>query len=202
MKLKVTKVAKKSSTSKSASKKAPKAPKASKVKSKAVKKVTKKVTKKTAKKTTEKIVKKAAKTKPKSPLTRAELKSFRKLLMDKRRELMGDMSGMEAEAMGVNRHEGSGDLSNIPTHLADAGTDNYEQEFTLGLIESERTLLGEINHALERIEDGIFGVCMGTGKPIGKMRLRAKPWAQYCIDYARKVEQGLIRPGIDDIEED
>lgn len=192
MKLKVTKVAKKSSSGKPAAKKAKKA-------SKAKSKTSEKVTKKAAEKVVTKTAAKAAKTK--SPLSKPELKAFRKMLMDKRRELMGDMSGMEAEALRVNRQEGSGELSNIPTHLADAGTDNYEQEFTLGLIESESALLGEINHALERIEDGVFGICLGTGKAIGKPRLRARPWAKYCIDYARKVEQGLVRPGIDDEED-
>ena len=83
----------------------------------------------------------------------------------------------------------------MPTHLADLGTDNYEQEFTLGLLESEGILLKEIDEALERIERGTYGTCLGTDKPIGKARLRARPWAKYCIDYARMVEQGLIHPG-------
>ena len=57
---------------------------------------------------------------------------------------------------------------------------------------------GEINHALGRISDGLYGLCMGLGEPIGIPRLRAKPWAKYCIDYARKIEQGLIPHPMDD----
>jgi RNA polymerase-binding protein DksA len=128
----------------------------------------------------------------KSPLSKAELDEFRKMLMDKRRALLGDMNGMEAETFRTNRQERSGDLSNIPIHPADVGTDNFEQEFTLGLLESERVLLREIEEALERIQLGTYGVCLGTGEPIDKARLRARPWAKYCIAYARLMEKGLV----------
>ncbi len=138
----------------------------------------------------------------KSVLSKSELDEFRKMLMDKRRALLGDMSGIEAEAFRTNRQDRSGDLSNIPIHPADIGSDNYEQEFTLGLLESERTLLTEINEALERMEAGSYGICLGTGKPIDKARLRARPWAKYCIDYARMREKGLVQPEDEAREQD
>jgi len=128
----------------------------------------------------------------KSPMSKAELKDFRQLLLDKRRALIGDMTGMANEALRANRQEGSGDLSKVPTHDADVGTDNYEQEFTLGLLESERTLLGEINEALERVDGNTYGICLGTGQAISKDRLKARPWAKYCIEYARLLEKGLV----------
>ena len=128
----------------------------------------------------------------KSPLSKAELEEFRQMLIDKRRALLGDMTGMEAETFRSNRQDRSGDLSNIPIHPADVGTDNFEQEFTLGLLESERTLLREIDEALERIKAVTYGVCLGTGKAIDKARLRARPWAKYCIEYARLLEKGLV----------
>jgi RNA polymerase-binding protein DksA len=137
--------------------------------------------------------KKTTTVRKKSPLTKAELNQFRQMLLEKRRDLIGDMDGIQAEAL-KSRPGGSGDLSNMPTHLADIGTDNFEQEFTLGLLESERVLLQEINEAMERIDNKTYGVCLGTGKPIGKARLRARPWAKYCIEYARMLEKGLIRP--------
>jgi RNA polymerase-binding protein DksA len=130
----------------------------------------------------------------KTPFSKSELEVFRQMLLDKRRALVGDMNGIEAEALRTNRQDGSGDLSNMPTHPADIGTDNFEQEFTLGLLESERTLLGEINGALERIENNTFGVCLGTGQPIGVARLKARPWSKYCIEYAKLLEKGLVQP--------
>ena len=114
------------------------------------------------------------------------------MLLEKRHDLVGDMSGIEATTLRKDRHGESGDLSSIPTHPADIGTDNYEQEFTLGLLESERALLDEIDDALQRIDSGTFGICLGTCEPIGTTRLQARPWAKYCIDYARLLEKGLV----------
>ena len=89
----------------------------------------------------------------------------------------------------------AGDLSSMPIHMADMGTDNFEQEFALGLMDSERKLLEEINDALGRIVDGGYGICAGTGKNIKKARLEANPWARYCIEYATMVEKGQIIEG-------
>jgi DnaK suppressor protein len=129
----------------------------------------------------------------KSPLSKPELKEFRTMLLEKRRSIIGDMNGMENEALRTNRQDNSGDLSLMPDHPANIATDNFEQEFTLGLIESERTMLREINEALERIDAGTYGICLGTGQAIGKARLLARPWAKYCIEYARLIEKGLVR---------
>ena len=63
----------------------------------------------------------------------------------------------------------------------------------LDVTASERALLKEIDEALDRIKNNTFGICLGTGQPIGKPRLMARPWAKFCIDYARQVEKGLVR---------
>jgi DnaK suppressor protein len=123
-------------------------------------------------------------------LTSKELEHFRDLLFQKRRELVGDMGQMEREAL---RSASGSNLSNLPLHMADMGTDNYEQEFTLGLVEKERNLLREINSALAKIMDGTYGICEGTGKPISKVRLEAQPWARFSIEYQNKMEKGFIR---------
>ena len=119
-----------------------------------------------------------------------ELEVFRDLLLAKRRELLGDVQSMEDEAL---RSTTGSNLSNLPIHMADMGSDNYEQEFTLGLVEKDRQLLKEINIALAKIRDGNYGICEGTGKPIAKARLEAKPWAKYSIEYMQKLENGLVR---------
>jgi RNA polymerase-binding protein DksA len=119
-------------------------------------------------------------------LTSRELEHFRELLLAKRRELVGDMSSMEREAL---RSTTGTNLSNLPLHMADMGTDNYEQEFTLGLVEKDRGLLREINQALAKIQDGTYGLCEGTGKPISKARLEAQPWAKFSIEHARMMER-------------
>lgn len=120
--------------------------------------------------------------KVKTGLTRKELEEFRKLLLEKRAELIGDVESLQKDA----RNE---DASISYEHMADVGTDSYEQEFTLGLVESERKLLREIDEALERISKGTFGVCVVSGEPIGKPRLEAKPWAKHSIEVARERER-------------
>ncbi|MCG8406859.1 MAG: TraR/DksA family transcriptional regulator [Phycisphaerales bacterium] len=135
----------------------------------------------------------APKPMPKTKLTTDELETFRDLLIQKRRQLVGDLDSMENEALRKNRTTAAGDLSMMPIHMADIGTDNYEQEFTIGLLENERDQLKEIDAALERIKNGTYGVCMGTHKQIAKARLRAKPWAKYCIQYKRSQEQSERR---------
>ena len=128
--------------------------------------------------------------KPARGLRRAECEPFRRLLLEKRAQLAGDVNTLQNEALSRNRQDASGDLSNMPIHMADLGTDNYEQEFTLGLIEGERKVLQEIDEALDRIKRGTYGVCVATGGPIGKARLKAKPWAKYCYEYTLAQERG------------
>jgi len=164
---------------------------AAKAPPKAAKKTTKQAKAKKAKKTAAK----TSRQKKKPPLTRRELEAFRQMLLEKRRALIGDMTGIQAETIGVGRTSKSGELSNMPTHPADVGSDNYEHEFSLGLLQSERSLLNEIDEALQRIDAGSFGICLGTGQAIRKSRLTARPWAKYCIEYARMIEKGMVRPG-------
>ena len=128
--------------------------------------------------------------KKKRNLTASEIKHFKQLLLEKRTEILRNVVEIEDEALKKSRLDSSGDLSSMPIHMADLGTDNYEQEFALELMDGERKLLREIDFALERINKGTYGICKGTGKLIPKARLEAQPWAGYCVEYARKLEEG------------
>jgi len=123
-----------------------------------------------------------------STLTAADMEHFKQMLLEKRREILVNVNEMEDETLKKSRLDAAGDLSSMPIHMADIGSDNYEQEFTLGLMDSERKLLKEIDDALQRVEQGTYGICEGTGKQIQKARLEAQPWARYCVEYARKLE--------------
>jgi len=120
----------------------------------------------------------------KSNLSKKELRHYRDLLLIKRAELVGDLSAMEAEALRSN----VGEVSHMPIHMADIGSDVYDQDFRLGMAETERKQIREIDDALMRIKDGTYGICQMTGEPIPKARLDAKPWAKYTIEAARKLE--------------
>jgi RNA polymerase-binding protein DksA len=122
-------------------------------------------------------------------LTNEELLEFKESLLRKRAELAGDVEHLTQEALDGSG-EGGREHSVMPIHMADLGTDNWEQEFTLGLIANERALVREIDEALDRIQNKTYGMCLATGKKINKARLRATPWAKYCIEYARAREEG------------
>jgi RNA polymerase-binding transcription factor DksA len=119
-----------------------------------------------------------------------ELGEFRETLTGLRARLRGDLSQMTDEALRRDNNGGTGNLSNVPLHMADLGTDNYDQEFTLGLIENEQGTLELVNEALSRMEKGTYGLCAECAEPISKPRLQAIPYAKHCIRCARKLESG------------
>lgn len=123
------------------------------------------------------------------PLSAKALAHFREMLLQKRREIVGSVTEINSEAL-AQRTDASGDLSSMPIHMADLGSDTFEQEFELDLMDGERKLLAEIDDALGRISENTYGICEATGKPIRKARLEAQPWARYCVEYARKLERG------------
>jgi RNA polymerase-binding transcription factor DksA len=123
-----------------------------------------------------------------SALKAEELQTFREALENLRARLRGDLDQMTDEALQATGNGASGNLSNVPLHMADVGTENYDQEFTLGLIENEQETLDLIYDALNRIRAGTFGHCEACEVMIAKPRLQAIPYAKFCIDCARKME--------------
>ncbi|MCE9583601.1 MAG: TraR/DksA family transcriptional regulator [Planctomycetes bacterium] len=124
----------------------------------------------------------------KSPFSKPEVESFRLWLIARRSALSGNVTKMEDEALRRSRQDASGDLSSMPIHMADMGSDTFEQDFTLGLIENEEQELGAIEDAMERIEEGTFGVCEECSKPIPKERMKAIPHAALCLECKKKEE--------------
>ena len=122
---------------------------------------------------------------PKTPFGKKDLARFRAILVQKRAELAGDVSTMENEALKGQ----SGSLSNLPQHIAEQGSEAYEQSLSLDLAAADRKLIKEIDAALERITNGTYGVCELTGKPIRAERLEELPWARYSIEAARELER-------------
>ena len=120
-----------------------------------------------------------------------DLQRFKKLLLERRLELLNNVTKIENETLGKSRLESGGEMSSYPEHITDLASDTYEHDFSLGLLESEKVELQEIEESLARIEDKTFGkcdMCMGT---INKARLRAIPYARLCIGCQRKHEAGL-----------
>lgn len=122
-------------------------------------------------------------------LSQAEVEEFRRMLVEKRQSLLRDLGALKAEQ--AQEHEAEtpgGGLSDVPTHLAEHGTDAYEREIGQRILQTEEDALLEIDDALTRIESGAYGLCAATGKPISRQRLRAVPWAKYCVEVAERAE--------------
>ncbi len=131
----------------------------------------------------------APRPKVKSPYGKKDLAHFRQILLRKRAELVGDVSQMETEAL----KGGSGSLSNLPQHMAEQGSDTYDQSLALEIAATDRKLIKEIDDAIKRIDNGTYGVCELTGKPINPERLEELPWARYSIEAARELERRNMR---------
>lgn len=120
----------------------------------------------------------------KSPLSRADMNHYRELLLRKRDDLVGDLQSLHDQAFKAS------DQGNAANHMADFGSDNYEQDFNLGIIENEEEVVGEIDLALRRIDTGEYGVCLDCHVPVPKARLEAIPWARQCVTCKSKAERG------------
>jgi len=129
-------------------------------------------------------------------MKRQELDEYRDLLEILAARLRGDMTQLTSEALGSDREEGASE-SKSPTHMAELGSEAFEQDFALSLVENEQETLDEISEALERVKSGTYGVCqmcLESGKPltqaaIPKARLRVIPFARNCIECERKRER-------------
>jgi DnaK suppressor protein len=122
-------------------------------------------------------------------MTKADLDGYRQRLLALRDRLNGDVSHLADEALRKNQRDSSGNLSSMPIHMADIGSDNFEQEFTLSLLQNEEHVLIEIGDALDRIGQGSYGRCEECGHPVPRVRLDALPYTRHCVACARKLEQ-------------
>lgn len=121
-------------------------------------------------------------------MKKIEMKAFKERLLLLRSRVRGDVNGMVEAALKKNGNEADSQLSRMPIHLADIGSENFEQEFTLSLMENDEETLGQIEAALERIEDGVYGSCVECEGKISKTRLNAIPYTALCIKCANRLE--------------
>jgi RNA polymerase-binding transcription factor DksA len=121
-------------------------------------------------------------------MKKSETKAYKLQLLGLRARLRGDVNAMADAALKKNGQEATGDLSRMPIHMADIGSDNFEQEFTLSLMETEEGTLDAVETAIEKIEDGVYGECEECGGQISKARLQAIPYTPLCIKCAQKLE--------------
>ncbi|MCA9408510.1 MAG: TraR/DksA family transcriptional regulator [Candidatus Omnitrophica bacterium] len=120
----------------------------------------------------------------KNKLDKKKLEYYKKLLLKLKDDMVHDIKNMSTS----NGESDTRDVSGHVLHMADVATDMYDKEFNLGLASKEREVLQRIDAALKRIEDGTYGFCLGTGKPIGQARLKAIPYAEHCLKYQEELD--------------
>lgn len=117
-------------------------------------------------------------------MNKKDLEYFKKLLLQKREELIKNMEYLKGVLNSTNQ-EASGDHSAYSFHMADQGTDAMEREKAFLFISRDEKYLKQINEALDRVDNGTYGICRVTGKDISKERLEAVPTT--TISYEAKV---------------
>lgn len=122
-------------------------------------------------------------------MKKAEMTVYKDRLLALRGRLRGEITQMADAALKKSRLDGASESSSMPIHMADLGSDNFEQEFTLTLMESEEVTLAAIELALERIAEGTYGVCEECGVKIPKARLNAIPYASLCVKCAEVAQR-------------
>ena len=145
--------------------------------------------KRTSKKSSRKHVKKSAKKPAKAlkirRIPRKELDIYKKMLLQLRGKIAGDLQQIEGDTLSGNQPSHVGELSDV----ADIATDNYDRELNIGLASNEQQLLNDIDIALKRIEDGTYGTCEIYGTPIPKKRLLAMPYTRLSMKAQEEEEK-------------
>jgi DnaK suppressor protein len=115
-------------------------------------------------------------------MDQSTLQHFRKKLEEAREEF-----SQEAARKADAGREAGTDLA--AADIVDRAVSTYAKELNFSQSENETQLLQLVNGALQRMDDGTYGVCLNCGKEIGPKRLEAVPWTHLCIDCQQQAEE-------------
>jgi RNA polymerase-binding transcription factor DksA len=117
------------------------------------------------------------------------VKKYRRLLEDITARVGADADGMAEQSRAASGGNGGSELSNAPMHLADMGTDEYLYDMNTTLLANERYIVAEARAAIDRLDDGSFGICESCGAAIAVARLEAIPYTRFCVKCAASNDQ-------------
>ena len=123
------------------------------------------------------------------PLSKQELQHFKTLLLQRREETTAEARTLEDASRDKEIQGNTGDRSTYSMHMADHGTDAMEREKSMLLAQREVDYVDDIDEALQRIEDGNYGICRVTGKDIPKARLEAVPTTSLSVEGKMKEKE-------------
>ena len=119
----------------------------------------------------------------------------RQRLMDERERLDGVRSTFDGEGLDQSESESLGELSSYDQHQADVGTETFEREKDLSILEQVEAELADVEHALRRLDDGTYGTCEVCGKQIPEERLEAMPATRLCLEHQAEAEREVRMSG-------
>jgi DnaK suppressor protein len=120
------------------------------------------------------------------PLKKHEIAQFKKKLEELRTQITLAVEGTKKEVTAPDESKG------YSQHSADEGTDDFVKQINLEVTNKEFGLLRQIDRALEKIEEGTYGVCDISGEEIPSKRLEAVPYATMTVKAQEKFEKGLL----------
>jgi DnaK suppressor protein len=118
-------------------------------------------------------------------MNKKDARKFEKLLLDERDRLSNGLRNLEEETLYEAGTEHTADLTSYAEH----GTENFERETALNIASGESYRLREVNEALQRIQQGTYGICEGCEKEIPRKRLEVFPAARHCVECQSKLER-------------
>lgn len=119
-------------------------------------------------------------------LKKSEIEAFKKQLEDMKAQLTQSLKSVSEDVKSSEEPKG------YSQHQADEGTDDFDQRISIEVSTKEQGLIRQIDRALEKIEDGTYGVCDVSGDEIPKKRLEAIPYATMTVQAQEKYEKGMV----------
>jgi RNA polymerase-binding transcription factor DksA len=120
----------------------------------------------------------------------------RQRLADERERLVGVRTTFDDEGLTEQSESDSlSELSAYDQHQADVGTETFEREKDLSILEQVEAELADVEHALRRLDDGTYGTCEVCGRPIPEERLEAIPTARLCLEHQAEAEREVRMAG-------
>jgi len=114
-------------------------------------------------------------------MNKREKEYYLKILIKEKEKILKNLGFLKE---GIENTE-----KGIPTHIGDIGTDEFVKDIDIDISFSEGKMLREIDEAIEKIKEGAYGICEKCGNKISKKRLKAIPYAKFCIECKKEIEK-------------
>lgn len=128
-------------------------------------------------------------------LTKKQLEHFKAKLLEERKRVLEEMDELQQTNLKQSISDASGENSRYSYHLGDVASLSYGREFSMGLAERQQKYLEQVDEALQRIEDGSYGICKVTGEAIAIERLEEVPVAKYSVK-GKEIMERRKRQGV------